>query len=173
MTLQAFDPDLRYPVPLAARLHAEHRARRASWRRLALPAPAQVEKPKEISAKPQPPTVIDPPRFDNSVFEKHLHERGIIHISTIIRVVGHHYGIGSKDILGSIKLRPIVKARAVAMYVAWMTGWNFNRIKSEFRRTDHTAVIHAVRKIERHATEDRELRLQIVDLFIACGGCEG
>lgn len=169
----SFDSDLspRFPVPLAARLHAEHRARRASWRRLALPAPAAVVRPPSEPARA--PRRADPNADRLWRFRAVLRDRGIVRIDAIVRVVvGEHDGISARDILGKSHRAPIVKARWMAMYLSRMAGYSFDRIGSEFGR-DHATVMHGIQKFQTRLGADLNFCLRVVDLYIACGGHEG
>ena len=69
------------------------------------------------------------------------------------------------QITGGSRRRPLVDARQIAMYVTRnMTDLSYPEIGRAFGNRDHTTVIHAVRKIEHHMTERKEIFDRVQEL---------
>ena len=69
------------------------------------------------------------------------------------------------QITGGSRRRPLVDARQIAMYVTRnMTDLSYPEIGRAFGNRDHTTVIHAVRKIEHHMTERKEIFDKVQEL---------
>ena len=78
-------------------------------------------------------------------------------VRAIIDVASELFNIPLEQIIGGSRRRNLVDARQIAMYVTRnMTDLSYPEIGRAFGDRDHTTVIHAVRKIERHMTEKRE-----------------
>ena len=70
-----------------------------------------------------------------------------------------------EQITGGSRRRPLVDARQIAMYVTRnMTDLSYPEIGRAFGNRDHTTVIHAVRKIEHHMTERKEIFDKVQEL---------
>ena len=87
----------------------------------------------------------------------HNKRRGAPRISEVIKAASEVYRIPSDYILADRRAIDIVKARHVAMYVAYvLTFSSTTMIGRAFGNRDHTTVLHAVRKIGRWVEEGRE-----------------
>jgi len=79
-------------------------------------------------------------------------------VRTILEATSEAFDFTLEQITGGSRRRPLVDARQIAMYVTRnMTDLSYPEIGRAFGNRDHTTVIHAVRKIEHHMTERREI----------------
>ncbi len=79
-------------------------------------------------------------------------------VRTILKATSEVFDFTLEQITGGSRRRPLVDARQIAMYVTRnMTDLSYPEIGRAFGNRDHTTVIHAVRKIEHHMTERREI----------------
>lgn len=80
----------------------------------------------------------------------------------VIKGVSQLYNLTPKDIRGKRRVKHIVKARHIAMYLLRV---DFNlpltEIGSLFSNRDHTSVMHAVDKIMRQLTDSESLRMDL------------
>ncbi|HMQ57192.1 MAG TPA: chromosomal replication initiator protein DnaA [Rhizobiaceae bacterium] len=93
-----------------------------------------------------------------------------IRIEDIQRAVSRHYNVTKADMVSARRTRGIVKPRQVAMYLAKaLTPRSLPEIGHHFGNRDHTTVLHAVRKIEKLAGEDKTLakELELLKRLIA------
>ena len=78
-------------------------------------------------------------------------------VRAIIDAASELFNIPLDQIIGGSRRRNLVDARQIAMYITRnMTDLSYPEIGRAFGDRDHTTVIHAVRKIERHMTEKKE-----------------
>ena len=85
--------------------------------------------------------------------------------TAILTATAEAFSFSVEQIIGGSRRRPLVDARQIAMYVTRnMTDLSFPEIGRAFGNRDHTTVIHAVRKIERHMTERKEVFDRVQDL---------
>ena len=79
-------------------------------------------------------------------------------VRTILKATSEVFDFTLEQITGGSRRRPLVDARQIAMYVTRnMTDLSYPEIGRAFGNRDHTTVIHAVRKIEHHMTERKEI----------------
>ena len=77
----------------------------------------------------------------------------------VIREVSQHYGEPVEAILGDSRRRHLCFVRHVAMYLAHDNcGKSLPQLASAFQRSDHTTVMHAVRRIKGAMEKDVETR---------------
>lgn len=79
------------------------------------------------------------------------------------------FGWRVDDIVGAEKVRPLVDARHVAMYVA-RNGprcWSYPQIGRAFGGRDHSTVVNAVQRIERERRRDRRIADAVAALVAA------
>jgi chromosomal replication initiator protein len=99
--------------------------------------------------------------------QKHLtglgHEHVVLKPETIVKAVADFYGLSTEDVLGSKRLRPLVQARHVAMYLIrdLLDNYSYPMIARIFDGRNHTTVISAVEKIKEQITINVELLTQI------------
>ena len=80
----------------------------------------------------------------------------------IIEVVLEHYEMEAADLLSAKKVRTIVRARQVGMYLArQLTPLSLTQIGSLFGGRDHTTVLYALRQIEKNLPGDQRLRSEV------------
>ena len=85
--------------------------------------------------------------------------------ATICQATAEVFNFTIEQITGGSRRRPLVDARQIAMYVTRnMTDLSYPEIGRAFGNRDHTTVIHAVRKIERHMTERKEIFDKVQEL---------
>ena len=85
--------------------------------------------------------------------------------ATILKATSDVFNFTIEQITGGSRRRPLVDARQIAMYVTRnMTDLSYPEIGRAFGNRDHTTVIHAVRKIERHMTERKEIFDKVQEL---------
>ena len=83
----------------------------------------------------------------------------------ILAATAELFDFSLDQIVGGSRRRPLVDARQIAMYVTRnMTDLSYPEIGRAFGNRDHTTVIHAVRKIEHHMTERKEIFDKVQDL---------
>jgi chromosomal replication initiator protein len=88
-----------------------------------------------------------------------------VRIEDIQRVVARQYNVSRADLLSSRRTANVVRPRQVAMYLAKvLTLRSLPEIGRRFGGRDHTTVLHAVRKIETLAGNDRVLADEIETL---------
>lgn len=84
---------------------------------------------------------------------------------TILTTTAEIFDFTIEQITGGSRRRPLVDARQIAMYVTRdMTDLSYPDIGRAFGNRDHTTVIHAVRKIEHHMTERKEIYDRVHEL---------
>ena len=99
--------------------------------------------------------------------QRHLtglgHEHIVLKPETIVKAVADFYGLSTEDVLGSKRLRPLVQARHVAMYLIrdLLDNYSYPMIARIFDGRNHTTVISAVEKIKEQITVNVELLTQI------------
>jgi chromosomal replication initiator protein len=84
----------------------------------------------------------------------------------IIEATSRYYGYKVDDICGHSRIKPLVTARQVGMYVCrHLTDLSFPAIAREYGNRDHTTVMHAVEKIESLQKTDRQVFDDIAHLI--------
>ena len=93
-------------------------------------------------------------------------ERIVLKPETIIDTVATYFGLSADDIRGSKRLRPLVHARHIAMFLIrdLLTNYSYPMIARIFDNRNHTTVISGVDKIANQLATDHELLSQIGDL---------
>ena len=87
---------------------------------------------------------------------------GGVGAESIVEVVLDHYEMEATDLLSARKVRTIVRARQVGMYLArQLTPLSLTQIGSLFGGRDHTTVLYALRKIEKNLSSDQRLRSEV------------
>ncbi|MCL2818160.1 MAG: chromosomal replication initiator protein DnaA [Actinomycetia bacterium] len=85
-----------------------------------------------------------------------------VSVDTIIGETAKYYHLQKGDLIGANRKQDIVHARHVAMYLSQeMTDSSLPAIGKAFGGKDHTSVLHAVNKIRKKMSEERELFSQI------------
>ena len=86
-------------------------------------------------------------------------------VKSILKATSEVFDFTLDQITSGSRRRPLVDARQIAMYVTRnMTDLSYPEIGRAFGNRDHTTVIHAVRKIEHHMTERKEIFDRVQDL---------
>ena len=81
-----------------------------------------------------------------------------VKIEDIQKLVANHYNVSRADILSSRRTATVVRPRQIAMYLSKvLTLRSLPEIGRRFGGRDHTTVLHAVRKIDSLASNDRAL----------------
>jgi chromosomal replication initiator protein len=84
----------------------------------------------------------------------------------IIEATSKYYSYKIEDICGHSRVKPLVTARQVGMYVCrHLTDLSFPAIAREYGNRDHTTVMHAVEKIESLQKTDRQVFDDIAHLI--------
>ena len=85
---------------------------------------------------------------------------------TIIDVVSTFYGLSSEDVRGSKRLRPLVHARHVAMFLVrdLLDNYSYPMIARIFDNRNHTTVISGVEKVTQQLATNPELLAQVNEL---------
>ncbi len=93
-------------------------------------------------------------------------EQIILKPETILAVVSDFYGLSVEDVRGSKRLRPLVHARHVAMYLIrdLLDNYSYPMIARIFDGRNHTTVISGVEKIREQLAVNSELLAQINQL---------
>lgn len=85
--------------------------------------------------------------------------------SHIMNACSNMFGVSVEEIMGASRMRQLVTARHIAMYVMReMTELSFPAIATEFGDRDHTTVIHAVNKIKQLMSERQQVYEQVTQL---------
>jgi chromosomal replication initiator protein len=98
---------------------------------------------------------------------KHLtglgQEQIVLKPETILAAVAEYYGLSVAEIRGPKRLRPLVNARHVAMFLMreLLTDYSYPMIAKIFDDRNHTTVISGVEKIRGLLTENGEIFTQI------------
>lgn len=94
------------------------------------------------------------------------HEHIVLKPETILSVVASFYGLSVEDVRGSKRLRPLVHARHVAMYLVreLLDNYSYPMIARIFDNRNHTTVISGVEKINQQLAVNPELLAQINQL---------
>ena len=88
--------------------------------------------------------------------------RRILSIESIQKEVANFFGIKIQDLKSERKQKNIAEPRQIAMYLARRyTGASYPEIGEKFGGKDHSTVIHAVRKIETHMSQNSTLKSRI------------
>lgn len=70
-------------------------------------------------------------------------------LRAITEKVCKHFSISAPELRGPSRRRNVVRARGVAMYLAWnLTGKSLGQVGTYYGKRDHTTVLHACRKTE-------------------------
>ena len=86
-------------------------------------------------------------------------------VASILDTTAALFHFTAEQITGGSRRRPLVDARQIAMYVTRnMTDLSYPEIGRAFGNRDHTTVIHAVRKIENHMTERKDIFDKVQEL---------
>ena len=89
----------------------------------------------------------------------------VISIKDIQKEVGKFYGVSLEQILGTKRTQAVVMARQIAMYLSReMTDNSLPKIGKEFGGRDHSTVLHAYHKIQKHLTSDDNLQVEIATI---------
>ncbi len=94
------------------------------------------------------------------------HEQIVLKPETILSVVADFYGLSVEDVRGSKRLRPLVHARHVAMYLIrdLLNNYSYPMIARIFDGRNHTTVISGVEKIKEQITVNPEVLAQVNQL---------
>lgn len=94
------------------------------------------------------------------------HEQVILKPETILAVVADFYGLSVEDVRGAKRLRPLVRARHIAMYLIrdLLDNYSYPMIARIFDGRNHTTVISGVEKIKEQIALNGELLAQINQL---------
>ncbi len=93
------------------------------------------------------------------------HESKAIDPPQIIRATASAYGFSVDDMVGASRRQPLVLSRQVAMYLCReLTDLSLPKIGALFGGRDHTTVLHAIEKIRRVMTTDREVFDRVSEL---------
>lgn len=72
-----------------------------------------------------------------------------LQLPAIAQQVARFFSVSVRDLRGPLRRRQIVRARGVAMYIAWhLTDKSLDAIGKYFGKRDHTTVLHACRRTE-------------------------
>ncbi len=84
----------------------------------------------------------------------------------IIEATSKFYGYPVEEICGHSRVKPLVTARQVGMYVCrQLTELSYPAIAREYGNRDHTTVMHAVDKIESLLQTDRQIYDEVAQLM--------
>ncbi|HEV2426905.1 MAG TPA: chromosomal replication initiator protein DnaA [Acidimicrobiales bacterium] len=100
------------------------------------------------------------------------HEQVVLKPETILSVVAEFYGLTVEDVRGAKRLRPLVRARHIAMYLIrdLLDNYSYPMIARIFDGRNHTTVISGVEKIKEQMAANGELLAQVNQLKRQCLG---
>lgn len=79
------------------------------------------------------------------------------------------FAINLTDMLSSTRVRSVVIARQIAMYLSKeLTNYSYSEIGKVFGNRDHSTVIHAVKNIKDRISTDSGFNSNIENLKRAC-----
>ena len=99
---------------------------------------------------------------------KNIFEQEVNHISAedILNMVSDSYGMPTNAILALKRKKSFVEPRQVAMYLCnKLTKLSLHETAENFKRKDHTTVLHACRKIARMCEEDVSFKARVDGLI--------
>jgi chromosomal replication initiator protein len=80
----------------------------------------------------------------------------------VTQAVARHFGLAVSELKGKSRLRTVVEARSLAMYLTRrLTGASYAEIGRYFTGRNHTTVLHACRKIATLVEDDEPTRQRI------------
>jgi chromosomal replication initiator protein len=86
-------------------------------------------------------------------------------VSEIVKRVALAFAVSERELLGESRLRGVLRARQVAMYlVRELTGLSLPRIGVAFADRHHTTVLHACQKVEAELEADAALAGRVREL---------
>ena len=89
-----------------------------------------------------------------------------ISIESIQKVVASYFGLAPKDLRSKRRLKHVVEARQIAMYLAKkLTPFSLIDIGDKFGGKDHSTVIHSIKKVEDRLTKDAYIQHVVDDLM--------
>ena len=89
----------------------------------------------------------------------------MLSVSEIINAVATYYDLRQKDILGESRLKNIVTARHVAMFIIrFETGISLSAVGGLLGGRDHSTIIHATEKIKRLLAKDLKLKKEMGEI---------
>jgi chromosomal replication initiator protein len=93
-------------------------------------------------------------------------ERPAVTIENIQKLVCNYYNLGVTELKSRTNSRHVAFPRQIAMYLSKrMTGASFPEIGKRFGGKHHSTVIHAIQKIERKRSKEREFD-RLVESFV-------
>ncbi len=93
------------------------------------------------------------------------HESKAIDPPKIIRATATAFGFSVEDVVGSSRRQPLTMCRQVAMYLCReLTDLSLPKIGDLFGGRDHTTVLHALGKVKKVMTTDREVFDRVSEL---------
>jgi chromosomal replication initiator protein len=94
------------------------------------------------------------------------HDQVVLKPETILSVVAEFYGLTVEDVRGAKRLRPLVRARHIAMYLIrdLLDNYSYPMIARIFDGRNHTTVISGVEKIKEQMAANGELLAQVNQL---------
>lgn len=86
-------------------------------------------------------------------------------VGEIVKRVASAFAVSERELLGESRLRNVLRARQVAMYlVRELTGLSLPRIGIAFADRHHTTVLHACQKVESELATDAALAARVREL---------
>ena len=94
------------------------------------------------------------------------HEQVVLKPETILLVVADFYGLSVEEVRGSKRLRPLVHARHVAMYLIrdLLNNYSYPMIARIFDGRNHTTVISGVEKVKEQIASNPDMLAQVNQL---------
>ena len=86
----------------------------------------------------------------------------VINVDFILRTIGEYYGVKQKELLSSSKVRSLVYARHVGMYLAReLTPLSLVQIGLRFGGKDHSTVLYAQSRISKQLKKNPQVRVDL------------
>lgn len=90
-------------------------------------------------------------------------------VDVVIKITAQHFELAPAAITGPSRASDIVRARQVAMHLAWViTGRSLPELGRRFGGRDHTTVLHASRKVADLADNDPAMRKCLEEIGARC-----
>ena len=107
--------------------------------------------------------------FASQVLKDILPSNRPVDIDQIMREAARYYKVAVEDLRQDRRMKQLAHARAMAMYLARkLTKGSYPEIAQKFGK-DHSTVISAVRKMEKLADSDAQVKKEIAELQMKLG----
>jgi chromosomal replication initiation ATPase DnaA len=91
-------------------------------------------------------------------------------LQDVMELVSKYYSVSIDDLVGQSRVREVLLPRQIAMFIGKQyLNISFVRLGEAFGNRDHTTVMNAFRKIERHSQSDHNVLREVHTLTAELG----